>query len=464
MSTQREEWLSALELPVDASPAEIDEAWRQLVQVWHPDRFGHNRPLQLRAEERLKQINEAHRNLLTTVPPSGATGATADPTPGVTTRAVNEEQAPSGYSGENRVVQCPHCGGVSRISVRRDSNPRIRCPHCSKVFALDGTSDQATSFNGAVPHPASLHPPRAGSSKMGRMLIKAGWAMGLGAVLLLPLVGSLVNQDQTKTLTTSSPSVSQQSPSSLPSGTEWRDRTTAAAPSSGTVAPPSSFADDLNAVRSQPDRGDATATKYGGVRVSKESANRALDKAKPKSVWDEVDRVLATPPASGRRTAGQFSPEDIDHIDSLVRPTTGYEWPAPSNSTGRGELSVTNGTAKDGVAVLFERLNDDSVRARQAVYVRAREDARIHGIAPGSYTLRFMLGVDWDDSGRVFRRSVECYAFVDALDFTETTTDDRVVYSEQSVTLHKVINGNARSTTVRPAMVRFDELLRIQQP
>jgi hypothetical protein len=73
----------------------------------------------------------------------------------------------------------------------------------------------------------------------------------------------------------------------------------------------------------------------------------------------------------------------------------------------------------------------------QIRYVRAREDAHLHGIRPGTYTLRFMLGVDWNDSGRVFRRDVESYAFVDTFDFTETTNDDRVVYSEQSVTLHK---------------------------
>jgi hypothetical protein len=172
--------------------------------------------------------------------------------------------------------------------------------------------------------------------------------------------------------------------------------------------------------------------------------------------------VVVTPPRNPKVALPPIGSDVTDFIARSVpppnRPTTGYEWQTTSSGAGRGELSVTNGTGKDGVVVLFERLYDDSLRARRAVYVRAHEDTSLHGIAPGTYTLRFMLGVDWNHDGRVFQRGVEGYAFVDALDFTETKTDSSVVYSEQSVTLHKVINGNARSTTISPAMIRFDEL------
>ena len=63
MTTQRDIWLSALELERGATPAEIVEAYRQLVEVWHPDRFAHNPTLQLRAQEKLKRINEAYAAL-----------------------------------------------------------------------------------------------------------------------------------------------------------------------------------------------------------------------------------------------------------------------------------------------------------------------------------------------------------------------------------------------------------------
>jgi uncharacterized protein YjbI with pentapeptide repeats len=52
-----------LGLDPGASPDQIKEAWRDLVQVWHPDRFGGNDRLQQKAQEKLKQINQAYEKL-----------------------------------------------------------------------------------------------------------------------------------------------------------------------------------------------------------------------------------------------------------------------------------------------------------------------------------------------------------------------------------------------------------------
>ena len=49
-----------LELEPGASLDEIRESWRDLVQVWHPDRFRDNPRLHRKAEERIKQINLAY--------------------------------------------------------------------------------------------------------------------------------------------------------------------------------------------------------------------------------------------------------------------------------------------------------------------------------------------------------------------------------------------------------------------
>ncbi|MEZ5393930.1 MAG: pentapeptide repeat-containing protein [Bryobacterales bacterium] len=49
-----------LELEPGASMDEIRESWRDLVQVWHPDRFRDNKRLRIKAEERIKQINLAY--------------------------------------------------------------------------------------------------------------------------------------------------------------------------------------------------------------------------------------------------------------------------------------------------------------------------------------------------------------------------------------------------------------------
>jgi curved DNA-binding protein CbpA len=52
-----------LDLQPGASMAEIKTAWRDLAQVWHPDRFTGNERLQKKAEETLKEINEAYHRL-----------------------------------------------------------------------------------------------------------------------------------------------------------------------------------------------------------------------------------------------------------------------------------------------------------------------------------------------------------------------------------------------------------------
>jgi len=48
-----------LDLPPDASLKEAKQAYRDIVAVWHPDRFPHNPRLRRRAEQKVKEINIA---------------------------------------------------------------------------------------------------------------------------------------------------------------------------------------------------------------------------------------------------------------------------------------------------------------------------------------------------------------------------------------------------------------------
>lgn len=52
--------LHALSLTHGASLADVRRAYRDLVKVWHPDRFGGDPRLQERAESEFKKINAAH--------------------------------------------------------------------------------------------------------------------------------------------------------------------------------------------------------------------------------------------------------------------------------------------------------------------------------------------------------------------------------------------------------------------
>jgi Flp pilus assembly protein TadD len=61
-----------LGLEAGASKAEVKQAYRDLVHVWHPDRFTQNPRLQKKAEARLKEINAAYEQLLASPRPAAA--------------------------------------------------------------------------------------------------------------------------------------------------------------------------------------------------------------------------------------------------------------------------------------------------------------------------------------------------------------------------------------------------------
>jgi|GEM_PF-2583728 len=63
--------LQTLSLDRTASLEEIREAYQDLVMVWHPDRFMHNPRLYKKAEEKLKQVNQAYTYLKAQLPKSG---------------------------------------------------------------------------------------------------------------------------------------------------------------------------------------------------------------------------------------------------------------------------------------------------------------------------------------------------------------------------------------------------------
>jgi hypothetical protein len=92
------------------SSTELKAAHRDLAKVWHPDRFVHDPRLQEKAQEKLKEINEAYELLI-----SGKTPRAAPPPPPpraaetvytapVYTISVERRSAPRGASWKSIVV------------------------------------------------------------------------------------------------------------------------------------------------------------------------------------------------------------------------------------------------------------------------------------------------------------------------------------------------------------------------
>jgi curved DNA-binding protein CbpA len=56
-----------------AAPETVKQAYRDLVKVWHPDRFPSDPRLQQRGRDQLKDINAAYEQIQTTWDPEKAT-------------------------------------------------------------------------------------------------------------------------------------------------------------------------------------------------------------------------------------------------------------------------------------------------------------------------------------------------------------------------------------------------------
>ena len=64
MKMDADRCLELLELESCSSAEEARRAYRDLVRVWHPDRFAGDPRLRIRAEEKVKQLNLAYEELI----------------------------------------------------------------------------------------------------------------------------------------------------------------------------------------------------------------------------------------------------------------------------------------------------------------------------------------------------------------------------------------------------------------
>jgi hypothetical protein len=99
MDTRR--CLEILELKSITSPDELKQAYRDMAQIWHPDRFHGNPRLQRIASTKLKEINQAYNNLLAYFDPEQrARLKRSISPPRDRSSKINDPNRPENYSGE----------------------------------------------------------------------------------------------------------------------------------------------------------------------------------------------------------------------------------------------------------------------------------------------------------------------------------------------------------------------------
>ena len=108
--------LKILELETAGSLQEAKRAYKDLVRVWHPDRFQKNQRLKRKADKKLREINLAYNYLRSHIE-SNQAGALSTP-------QVTSPNSPSGINGVNDSDKAgSHRPGNNSRAMAENSNP-----------------------------------------------------------------------------------------------------------------------------------------------------------------------------------------------------------------------------------------------------------------------------------------------------------------------------------------------------
>jgi hypothetical protein len=132
-------------------------------------------------------------------------------------------------------------------------------------------------------------------------------------------------------------------------------------------------------------------------------------------------------------------------IPTVVPSNNEILFDAYPDSNFRGELTVDNGTSSQAVAKLIERRTHQKILS---FAISARNKATIRAIPDGSYDLLFAFGDQLYLHTDRFRTAHGFSKFTDTMDFSTRATAESIVWSKNSVTLHAVISGNARTQSL----------------
>jgi hypothetical protein len=167
-----------------------------------------------------------------------------------------------------------------------------------------------------------------------------------------------------------------------------------------------------------------------GAPVNAESVPAEIGRAKSQAQWD------------GNSPAADLAATTIPINNQII-------FDAYPNSTTRGQLTVSNGTDHHAIAKLIDIDTDSKVLS---FAIGARQQSTIYRIADGTYQLIFAFGDRVYAGTDRFESPSGFFKFDNSLSFATTYTADTVYYyknyTKLSVTLHTVLGGNAKTSSI----------------
>lgn len=146
------EALAILEVDETMSSEEVRRAYRDLVDVWHPDRYVHNDRIKIKASEKLKQINRAYD--LVQKHFKEKTHSSRQQSQSSKKQSQSSHQKRQSEKEDSFVyVKCNHCKTTNRLPKYKPSDPSIKCGKCGKNLYQSDFKQQKSesSFRNKIP-------------------------------------------------------------------------------------------------------------------------------------------------------------------------------------------------------------------------------------------------------------------------------------------------------------------------
>jgi hypothetical protein len=327
------EALDVLALRPGATPVEIKEAYRDMVKVWHPDRFGSDPRLRQKAEEKLKQINKAYQVLES----SSGTGETYAAEPERTASSTTGHASSSRHSSSSPIPPS------SRARSNRSSvgvGWLYGCVGVALGLMAGYVALEHRALQGARPSPASVQQVEA-SGEPTAPKIPATQMPGVIAERDVNSVESPGRNVQSKDSVRSNRSSSAQFHVRQLSGAETDQVESACSPLKDSAAHQSCVRAQLDLITNAPGQPDLSALN-GAERESIESA---CSEAKRRHGADGYNRCLAAQMAElaaepARPDLSGLNEADRSSIEAACRKAKNREGPSAYNRCRVGLIKL----------------------------------------------------------------------------------------------------------------------------